>query len=99
MTFPLACDIINTEREGNTRATKEQIHLEKKVLEYFEKEYYWSCSALDSNLAEPWEIIHNAKQRMLGVGHFVQTLGINYDTLEMLYNDYTERLDNLLKER
>lgn len=80
-------------------ATKKQTHLERKVCEYFDKEYYWSCSALDSNLAEPWEIIHNAKQRMLGVGHFVQTLGINYDTLEMLYNDYTERLDNLLKER
>jgi hypothetical protein len=79
-------------------ATKEQIHLEKKVLEYFEKEYYWSCSALDSNIAEPWEIVHNAKQRMLGVGHFVQTLGIDYNTLEMLYNDYTERFDNLIKE-
>jgi hypothetical protein len=98
LTFPLLCGIIITEREGNTMATKEQMHLEKKVLEYFEKEYYWSCSALDSNLAEPWEIVHNAKQRMLGVGHFVQTLGIDYNTLEMLYNDYTERLDNLIKE-
>lgn len=79
-------------------ATKEQIHLEKKVLEYFEKEYYWACDALDRNIAEPWEIVHNAKQRMLGVSYFVQNMGINYDTLEMLYNDYTERLDNLIKE-
>lgn len=72
--------------------------LERKVLEYFEKEYISACYALDHNIAEAWEIIHNAKQRMLGVSHFVQTLGINYDTLEMLYNDYTERLDNLIKE-
>jgi hypothetical protein len=35
---------------------------------------------------------------MLGVSYFAQTLGINYDTLEMLFNDYTERLDNLIKE-
>ena len=78
---------------------KEQTRLEKQVLEYFEKEYYWACDALDRNIAEAWEIVHNAKQRMLGVSYFVQNMGINYDTLEMLYNDYTERLDNLIKER
>ena len=76
---------------------KEQMHLERKVLECFEKEYYWACDALDRNIAEAWEINHNAKQRMLGVANFVQTLGINYDTLEMLYNDYTERLDIVIK--
>ena len=79
-------------------AIKETAHLEKKVLDYFELEYYWACGALDRNIAEAWEIVHNAKQRMLGVSCFVQNIGINYDTLEMLYNDYTERLDNLIKE-
>lgn len=77
---------------------KEQMHLERKVLEYFEQEYYWACDALDRNIAEGWQIVANAKQRMLGVSYFAQTLGINYDTLEMLFNDYTERLDNLIKE-
>lgn len=72
--------------------------LEKKVLEYFKKEYISACYAFDHNIAEGWEIVHNAKQRMLGASYFVQTLGINYDTLEMLYNDYAERLDNLIKE-
>lgn len=78
---------------------KEQMHLEKKVLEYFKKEYISACYAFDRNIAEGWEIVHNAKQRMLGVSYFVQNMDINYDTLEMLYNDYTERLDNLIKER
>lgn len=77
---------------------KEQMHLEKKVLEYFEKEYYWACDALDKNMFVPLSVVDNAKQRMLGVANFVQTLGINYNTLEMLYNDYTERLNNLIKE-
>lgn len=80
-------------------AIKEIMHLEKQVLNYFELEYYWACDALDHNIAEAWEIVHNAKQRTLGVSYFVQALGINYDTLEILYNDYIERLDNLIKER
>lgn len=79
-------------------AIKETTHLEKKILDYFELEYYWACGALDRNIAEAWEIVHNAKQRMLGVTHFSHVLGVNYDILEMLYNDYTERLDNLIKE-
>ena len=77
---------------------KEQMHLERKVLEYFEKEYYWACDAIDRNLAEDWEIVANAKQRTLGVSYFVQTLGINYDTFEILFNDYAEKFDNLIKK-
>lgn len=71
--------------------------LERKVLEYFKKEYISACYALDHNIAESWEIIHNTKQRILGVTYFVKALGIDYDTLETLYNDYIERLDNLLE--
>lgn len=73
------------------------VSIEKKVIKYFEQEYEWTCKSLDRNIAKPLEIVANAKQRLLGVSNFCQTLGIDYDFLEFLYNDYTERIENLIK--
>ena len=76
--------------------TKEdKVYFEKKLREYFEKEYVWALRAFDRKIAEPWEIIHNTKQRMLGLCYFWQECGMDYNYIEALYNDYSERVEKL----
>lgn len=67
--------------------------LEKKFIEYFEQEYKWACQALDRNIAESWEIVNNAEQRMLGVANFCQNLGLKYDFIEKIYEDYKHKIN------
>ncbi len=74
---------------------EEKVYFERKLLEYFEKEYVWALKAFDSKIAEPWEIIHNAKQRMLGTCYFWQDCGMDYNYIEQIYNDYSERIEKL----
>ena len=71
----------------------EKIKMEQQMIEYFEHEYDWAVNAIDRNLGEPFEIVHNAKMRMYGVATFVQQLGVEYDFIEKHYNDYTERIE------
>jgi hypothetical protein len=75
---------------------KERMHLEQKVVRYFEHEYEWSINAKDRNIGDPWEIVQNATQRMLGVSSFCQTLGIEYDFLEGVFEDYKERIETVV---
>jgi uncharacterized protein (DUF2164 family) len=75
---------------------EEKVYFEKRLLEYFEQEYVWALKAFDRNLGEHWEIVHNATQRMLGLCYFWQGCGMNYDYIEKIFNDYKERLENLL---
>lgn len=74
---------------------EEKVYFERKLREYFEREYKWAVNALDRKLGETWEIIHNAKQRMLGLCYFWQDCGMDYDYIEALYNDYAERIEKL----
>lgn len=78
--------------------TKEQKDFEKKIIRYYEQELTWAIDALDRNLAEPWEIIHNAEHRMLGVFYFTKTLGVYYSSFDMLWYDYTKKLESLIEE-
>jgi hypothetical protein len=80
--------------------TKEdRIYFERKILEYFEQEYEWAISALDRRIGEPWEIVHNAHQRMLGCCNLMQRCGMDYDYIEKLYNDYSERIEKISLDR
>ena len=75
---------------------KERMKLEQKVVRYFEHEYEWAVKAKDRNIAEAWEIVQNATQRMLGVSSFCQTLGIDYNFLEAVFEDYKERIETVV---
>jgi hypothetical protein len=72
--------------------------MKRKIIEYYEQECLWARDALDRNLAEPWEIIHNAEQRMLGVFYFIKTLGVYHSSFEMLWYDYAKKLEDLIEE-
>ena len=74
----------------------EKIKMEQQMIEYFEYEYDWAVYAIDRNLGEPFEIVHNAKMRMYGVATFVQQLGVEYDFIEKNYNDYTEQIETAI---
>ena len=76
---------------------EEKVYFERELLEYFEREHKWATNALDRKRDAPWEIIHNAKQRMLGLCYFWQDCGMDYDYIEKIYNIYKERLEDLLK--
>ena len=76
---------------------EEKVYFERKLRERFETEYKWATSAIDRKIAETWEIVHNTKQRMLGVCYFWQECGMNYDYIEKMYNTYKEKLEDLLK--
>lgn len=76
--------------------TKDKVYFEKKLLEYFEQEYAWAMSALDRKIGEPWEIVQNTQQRMLGCCNLMQSCGMDYNYIEKLYNDYYERVEKFL---
>lgn len=69
--------------------------MEQKMIEYFEQEYKWAVNAKDRNLGESWEIVHNAKQRMLGCANFCQILGVDYNFIESCYNKYKDKVEQL----
>lgn len=70
--------------------------VEKKIEAYFEKQYANAVFDIDRNPIGKFEIVQYAIQRMFGVAEFCQTIDVNYDIIEKLYNDYKERLENLL---
>ena len=73
-----------------------QMPIEKKIESYFEKQYSNAVFDIDRNPIGKFEIVQYAIQRMFGVAEFCQTINIDYDITEKLYNDYKERLENLL---
>lgn len=76
--------------------TKEEtVYFERKLLEYFEQEYKWALSAFDRRIGEPWEIVHNAQQRMLGCCNLMQHCGMDYDYIEKLYNEFFEKIEEI----
>ena len=49
-------------------------------------------------MGSPYEVVHNALQRCLGVAQFVQTCPdpVPYEEIEILYNNLKKSLENLL---
>ena len=68
----------------------------EKLIEYFEQEVKDAEKAFDRELGTPFEIVDNAKQRMLGATTLCQYLGIEYLFLEANYEAYTKKLEKLL---
>ena len=76
--------------------TKEEtVYFERKLFEYFEQEYKWALSSFERKIGEPWEIVHNAQQRMLGCCNLMQHCGMNYDYIEKLYNEFCEKIEEI----
>jgi hypothetical protein len=49
-------------------------------------------------MGSPYEVVHNALQRCLGVAQFVQTCPnpVPFEEVEMLYTNLKKSLENLL---
>ena len=41
----------------------------------------------------PREVMDNAIQRMLGVGEFVQSMGLSYGVVERIFEEYKEKIE------
>jgi hypothetical protein len=62
----------------------------KQVERLFKERPYW--------MGSPYEVVHNALQRCLGVAQFVQTCPnpVPFEEVEMLYTNLKKSLENLL---
>lgn len=53
-------------------------------------------STYDKGYCDPKEAIQNGIQRLLGVGEYIQMIGVNPVEAESVFNFYKEKLENLL---
>lgn len=74
----------------------------EKVKECFESEYKSTKQVIE---AHPWwvdsahEIVNGTISRCLGIAMFAQRLeDVKYEEIESLFNEYKEKLRNLLEE-
>lgn len=76
------------------------MNIEKKIIDYYEDEYIHFAKLLSEKPAwlNPGEAFHNATQRCLGVANLAQTCGVEYSFIEAVFNDYKERMWNLMME-
>ena len=81
------------------------ITMEQKIKNFFDNEYistkrYISYLNNDPRLkfCSTGMIIDKAICRLLGVTQFVQTLGVEYKEIDPIYEEYRQKLENLLKE-
>jgi hypothetical protein len=75
---------------------KTKIRIEQQIILSFTDEYVNAVKAKERNIGTPFEIAHNATMRMLGITYFAQALGIEYDFLESIYNDYKKRIETTI---
>lgn len=79
------------------------ITMEQKVRNFFDVEYVDTkryISYLDDDprlkVCSTGMIIDRAICRLLGVTQFVQTLGVEYEEIDPIYEEYRKKLENLL---
>lgn len=70
----------------------------EKVKEYFEKEYISTVHAIERKYSwgTPKEFVDRGITNCLAVAMFAQTIGVSFEDVEPLYNEYKEKLENLL---
>ena len=77
---------------------REVIKVLEKVKEYFESEYADTVRAIERkyNWGTPKSFVERAITDCLAVAMFAQTLGISFEEVNLLYNEYKSKLENLL---
>lgn len=70
----------------------------EKVKEYFEREYIDTERAIERkyNWGTPKSFVERAITNCLAVAMFVQTIGVSFEEVDPLYNEYKAKLENLL---
>lgn len=70
----------------------------EKVREYFERQYNDTIRAIecDYEWGTPKEFVWRAITDCLAVAMFAQTIGVKFEEVNSLYNEYKEKLENLL---
>lgn len=70
----------------------------KKVKDFFEEEYTSTARYLKSTYAKGNErmVVEKSISRCLGVAQFVQGIGLTYEEVEPVYNNYKKKLELLL---
>lgn len=56
-------------------------------------------STYNKGYCDPEEAVQNAIQRLLGVGEYIQMIGVNPVEAESVFNFYKEKLENLLTNK
>ena len=72
-------------------------NLEKKYHDFCIMEYNRTSIAVNSAKypINKKEIADNATQRILGAGEFVQSLGLDFGTVEVIFNCYKEQIEDV----
>lgn len=70
----------------------------EKVKEYFERQYIDTVRAIERkyNWGTPKSFVERAITDCLAVAMFVQTIGVSFEEVDSLYNEYKAKLENLL---
>ena len=70
----------------------------EKVKEYFESEYTDTVRAIERKYywGTPKSFVERAITNCLAVAMFAQTVGISFEEVDPLYNEYKAKLEDLL---
>lgn len=73
----------------------EKAKLTEDYTAYCENEYERAKMAINSTNYHfnPREVMDNAIQRILGVGEFVQAMGLSYGIVERVFEKYKEKIE------
>ena len=73
----------------------ERAKLTEDYTAYCETEYERAKMAINSTNYHfnPREVMDNAIQRILGVGEFVQAMGLSYGIVERVFEKYKEKIE------
>ena len=71
----------------------------EKVKEYFEREYISTVRAIERKYSwgTPQEFVKMGITNCLAVAMFSQSIGVKFEDVDQLYNEYKEKLETLLK--
>jgi hypothetical protein len=65
---------------------------------FCESEYEFTKNTINRNFYTPKEVVDNAVQRILGVGMFVQQMGIAYEEVNKIFEIYKEKFQIIYLE-
>lgn len=72
----------------------------EKVREYFESQYIDTVRAIERKYdwGTPQKFVERAITDCLAVAMFAQTIGVTFEEVDPLYNEYKAKLESLLTE-
>lgn len=60
-----------------------------------DKEYEMTKNAINNKWFKPRDVINNSIQRCLGVALFIQYLGVTYDDVDKIFEEFKYKINNL----